>query len=299
MFLGISSFQKGVLFFRNISKISAMSQYHTLKIESPKEFVYSVQLNRPEKANAMNKAMWLEIGKCFNELNENTDCRVIVLSANGKYFTSGIDLFDLMNLGQEVANHDDIARKSKVLRCFIKTYQDCLTALEKCDKPVLTAIHNGCIGGGVDLVSAADIRYCTEDAWFQLKETEIGMAADVGTLQRMPKIIGSMSTFNELAFTARKFHSLEAKNIGFVTQVYDTKESMLENVMNIASDIASKSPVGVQMTKRSIIYSRDHTVQEGLDHIGDWNQILLQSEDFIKASMAVATKDKKPIFSKL
>ncbi|XP_025422612.1 delta(3,5)-Delta(2,4)-dienoyl-CoA isomerase, mitochondrial isoform X2 [Sipha flava] len=277
----------------------SIAQYQTLKIDSPKEFVFNVQLNRPDKANAMNTPMWLEIGKCFNELHENPDCRAIVLSAEGKYFTSGIDLFDIMTLGEELANHDDIARKIKVLRKFIKTYQDCITAIEKCDKPVLAAIHNACIGGGVDLVSTTDMRYCTKDAWFQLKETEIGMAADVGTLQRMQKIIGSTSTFNELAFTARKFNSSEAKNIGFVSQVYDTKESLLENVMNIASDIANKSPVGIQMTKRSVIYSRDHTVQEGLDHIADWNQILLQSEDFIKAAMAAATKDKKPTFSKL
>ncbi|VVC29508.1 Enoyl-CoA hydratase/isomerase, conserved site,Crotonase superfamily,ClpP/crotonase-like [Cinara cedri] len=298
MFLRISNFKTGVLLFKNMSKMK-LSHYHTLKIENPKEFVYNVQINRPEKANAMNNTMWLEIRKCFDELNENPDCRVVVLSANGKFFTSGIDLYDMMNLGEEISKHDDIARKSKILRTFIKTYQDCLTALEKCDKPVLTSIHGGCIGGGVDLISAADIRYCTQDAWFQIKETEIGMAADVGTLQRMPKIIGNMSTFNELAFTARKFDSSEAKEIGFVSRIYNTKESMLEHVMNIASNIAIKSPVGVQMTKRSIIYSRDHTVQDGLNHIVNWNQILLQSEDFVKASMAVATKDKTPTFSKL
>ncbi|XP_050527716.1 delta(3,5)-Delta(2,4)-dienoyl-CoA isomerase, mitochondrial isoform X2 [Daktulosphaira vitifoliae] len=275
------------------------SNYHTLKIENTNDFIYSVQLNRPEKSNAMNTPMWIEIGKCFNELNDNPDCRVIILSGNGKFFTSGIDLYDIMNLGQEVMNHEDIARKSQVVRKFIMNYQNCITALEKCVKPVIAAVHGGCIGGGVDLICATDMRYCTNDAWFQLKETEIGMAADVGTLQRMPKIVRSMSLFNELAFTARKFGAPEAKSIGFVNEIFDAKESMLKSVNDIANDIASKSPVGIQMTKRSIVYSRDHTVQEGLDHIADWNQTLLQSEDFIKASMAVASKDKKPIFSKL
>lgn len=278
---------------------SQISQFKTLGISVPEPFVYHVELNRPEKMNAMNKTMWLEIGQCFSELGSSPDCRVIVLSAAGKLFTAGIDLKDMVELASELAQHDDVARRCKILRSMITTYQDSITSLEKCTKPVIGAIHSACIGGGVDLITATDIRYCTSDAWFQVKEVDIGMAADVGTLQRLPRIIGSTGLVNELVFTARKMLAKEAKDCGLVNQVYDTKESMLKEAVSLAKTIAEKSPLAIQGSKRSLIYSRDHSVQKGLDHIGDWNQTMLQSEDFLNASVAQATKSPTPTFAKL
>ncbi|XP_012149832.1 delta(3,5)-Delta(2,4)-dienoyl-CoA isomerase, mitochondrial isoform X2 [Megachile rotundata] len=273
-------------------------KYKMLSVSVPKEFVYMVKLNRPEKLNALNNNMWKEFKLCFDELAVEPECRVIVLSAAGKIFCAGIDLQDMMNLGQQLVEHDDVARKCKVLQQKIKGYQDSFTAIEKCPKPVIAAVHNACIGAGIDMISAADIRYCTSDAWFQIKEVDIGLAADVGTLQRFPKIIGSDSLARELVYTARKFTSSEALQCGFISRLFDNQESLLENSMKLAEEIASKSPVAVQGSKINLVYSRDHSVQESLDYIALHNQAMLQSEDLVNATMSQVTKT-PPVFSKL
>lgn len=208
-----------------------------------------------------------EIGKCFNQLHENPDCRTIVLSAAGKHFTAGIDLQDMLQMGQDIGAIEDVGRKGLFLHKSIKLYQDSITAVETCTKPVIGVAHLACVGAGVDLLSTVDIRFCTNDAWFQVKEVDIGMAADVGTLQRLPKAIGSQSLVRELCFSGRKFQSSEALSAGFVSRVFDSKEDMITAALELAEDIANKSPVAVQATKKNMIYSLDHTNQEGLDHI--------------------------------
>ncbi|XP_026481923.1 delta(3,5)-Delta(2,4)-dienoyl-CoA isomerase, mitochondrial-like [Ctenocephalides felis] len=278
---------------------SKMSTFETLAVTTPKPFVYHVELNRADRLNAFNRTMWSEINKCFDELDLNPDCRVVILSGAGKHFTAGIDLQDMMKLGGELAEFEDVARKAKFMMNMIKNCQNSISSLENCSKPVLAAVHSACVGAGVDLITAADLRYCTQDAWFQVKEVEIGMAADVGTLQRLPKVIGNNNLVRELCFTGRKFQSKEAFECGLIGKVLENKESLLSHCLNLAEEIASKSPVAVQMTKKSIIYSMDHTNQEGLDHIAAYNQTLLQSEDFINACMAQAMKGEKPVFSKL
>ncbi|KAK6619092.1 hypothetical protein RUM44_003474 [Polyplax serrata] len=282
------------------ARASTFPSYKALMVSNPKPYVVHVELNRPEKMNAMDRTMWTEIGECFNHLSGNPDCRVIVLSGAGpKIFTAGIDLHSMLSVGAELSEHEDVARKSAVLWRLIKLYQNCISSLEKCPKPVLGAVHGPCIGGGLNLICATDIRYCTTDAWFQNKEVDIGMAADVGTLQRMPKVMGSASLVNELAFTCRKFPAAEAKETGFVSKVFDSKDSMIQSVLEVAEIIASKSPVAVQGTKRSLVYSRDHSVDEGLDNIALFNMAMLQSEDFLNAVTAQATKGDPPVFSKL
>ncbi|KAL3274824.1 hypothetical protein HHI36_019607 [Cryptolaemus montrouzieri] len=285
--------------FRILKMSSASNQYETLSVSVPKEFIYHVELNRPDKLNAMNNTMWLEIGKCFHALDYDENCRVIVLSGAGRLFCAGIDLMDAANQGIEMGEQNDVVRRAKVLRKYITQYQNSITSLEICKKPVLAAVHSGCIGGAVDLITAADIRYCTQDAWFQVKEVDIGMAADVGTLQRLPKVIGSDSLVRELCYTARKFPAEEALSSGLVSKVFKDKESMLQGVLSVAELIAIKSPVAVQGTKANLVYSRDHTVQEGLDHISQWNQMALQSDDFAEATVAAATKNKDVVFAKL
>jgi len=192
----------------------------------------------------------LKFGKCFYDLSSNPSCRAIVLSANGKHFTAGLDLTDALKIGQELATYEDVARKAKFLEQKIKAYQDSLSSLEKCQKPVIAAIHSACVGAGVNLIAAADIRYCTEDAWFSVKEVDIGMAADVGALQRLPKIIKSQSLLRELCFTGRKFDSKEAYDSGVVSKVYKTKDDMINGALELALTIAKKSPVAVQATKK-------------------------------------------------
>lgn len=273
--------------------------FETLAVSSPRENVYHVELNRPDKLNAMNKTMWKDIGQCFNKLGEDTDCRAIVLSGSGRLFTSGLDLSDMSGIVSLVMGDDDVARKCRALHHLIKEFQDAFSSLETCPKPVIAAIHSACVGGGVDLICSADIRYCTSDSWFQVKEVELGLAADVGTLQRLPKIIGNQSLVRELAFSARKMFSEEALRSGLVSRTFSDKQSVLNGALDMATTIASMSPVAVQNTKTTLIHARDHTVQEGLDYVAMLNMTMLQSEDLRIAAMAMMSKGKKPTFAKL
>ncbi|XP_073828837.1 delta(3,5)-Delta(2,4)-dienoyl-CoA isomerase, mitochondrial [Musca autumnalis] len=278
---------------------STSSDYKTLNIAVPKPFVFNVELNRPKRYNAINKEMWIEIKNCFESLSTNPDCRVIVLSGSGKHFTAGIDLTDMIQLGQELAEVEDVARRGAYLEPLIKLYQDSMSSLEKCPKPVIVATHAACIGAGIDLITAADIRYCSSDAFFSVKEVEIGMAADVGTLQRLPKAIGSQSLARELCFTGRKFESSEALSSGLVSRVFPDKETMLNAALELAENIAQKSPIAVQATKQNIVYSLSRPNQDGLDQIREMNKLYLQSEDFAQAAAAQLTKGEKPVFAKL
>lgn len=160
-----------------------------------------------------------DLERCFAELSDSPDCRAIVLSAGGKHFTAGLDLQTAVEMGQTMAAIEEVSRRGHWLEKTIKKCQDAITALEVCLKPVIVGVHSACIGAGVNLITAADIRYCTDDAWFQLKEVELGMAADVGALQRLPKVIGSQSLARELCYTGRKFDSKEAFACGLVNRV--------------------------------------------------------------------------------
>lgn len=206
---------------------------------------------------------------------------------------------DVMQLGAKIVEYPDVSRKAKFLEKSIILYQDSISSLEKCIKPIIACTHAAVVGAGVDLITAADIRYCTKDSWFCVKEVDIGMAADVGTLQRLPRVIGNQSLVRELCYTARKLQSAEAEKCGLVSRVFETKDEMIEEAIKIAVNIASKSPVAVQGTKQNIIYSMDHTVQEGLDHIKELNRLNLQSEDFLNAAVAGQTKGDPPVFAKL
>lgn len=292
-----TGFIKVIGHLRSTAEMSSLA-FKSLSVDVPKEYVYHVKFNRPEKRNAINHTMWLEIKDCFDKLSDDENCRAVVLSGEGMIFTAGIDLSDFLTTGAGIAEHEDIARKAKMLYKIIQTYQDSLSSLELCKKPVLAAVHSACIGAGVDAISAADIRYCTKDSYFQVKEVEVGLAADVGTLQRLPKILGSDSLVRELCYTGRKMYADEASARGLVSKVFNNKEELINGVLGVAEEIASRSPVAVQATKSSLVYSRDHSVQEGLDHIKLLNQLYLQSEDLLKAATAQMTKE-KPVFAKL
>ncbi|XP_069062992.1 delta(3,5)-Delta(2,4)-dienoyl-CoA isomerase, mitochondrial isoform X1 [Pleurodeles waltl] len=274
--------------------------YETLKVTQARDKVLHVELNRPEKRNAMNQAFWREMVECFNKIAQDSDCHAVVLSGAGKVFTAGIDLMDMGGVTLQQSG-DDPARIAWNVRKKILEYQETFNVLEKCPKPVIVAFHGACIGGGVDLITACDIRYCTQDAFIQVKEVDIGLAADVGTLQRLPRIIGNQSLVNELTFTARKMMSEEAQSSGLVSRVFENKEAMLEGAFEVASEIASKSPLAVQGSKVNLVYSRNHSVPEGLNYMATWNMSMLQTEDLMKSAMAAMEK-KTPrdvVYSKL
>ncbi len=241
-------------------------------------------LNRPDKANAMNMTMWQEIRAAFEWVDQTPEARVAILEGEGKIFTSGIDLQMMMGLGAQIQNDCD-GRKRESLRSVILNLQDTLSSLERCRKPVLAAVHGACIGGGIDLITCADMRYCSSDAYFTIKEIDIGMTADVGTLQRLPKLIGE-GMARELAYTARKVDAAEAREIRLVNRVFDTREALRAGVLEIAAAIAAKSPLAIRGIKEMITYARDHTVADGLKYIATWNAAMLMSNDLQEAMMA-------------
>uniref|UniRef100_A0A2I3GCZ2 Delta(3,5)-Delta(2,4)-dienoyl-CoA isomerase, mitochondrial n=1 Tax=Nomascus leucogenys TaxID=61853 RepID=A0A2I3GCZ2_NOMLE len=241
-----------------------------------------------------------EMVECFNKISRDADCRAVVISGAGKMFTAGIDLMDMASDILQPEG-DDVARISWYLRDIITRYQETFSVIEKCPKPVIAAVHGGCIGGGVDLVTACDIRYCAQDAFFQVKEVDVGLAADVGTLQRLPKVIGNQSLVNELAFTARKMMADEALGSRLVSRVFPDKEVMLDAALALAAEISSKSPVAVQSTKVNLLYSRGHSVAESLNYVASWNMSMLQTQDLMKSVQATTeNKELKSVtFSKL
>lgn len=237
--------------------------------------VAEVFLDRGDKANAMSAAMWRELQTCFEWLDAEPRVRAVILAGHGKHFCAGIDLNML------AGTHGDgmePARRAEALRRHILSLQNHLTAIERCRKPVIAAIHNTCIGGGIDMVTCADMRFASEDAWFSVREVDIGMTADVGTLQRLPKII-PYGIACELAYTGREVTAREARQMGLVNRVYPDRETLLEEVRATAVHIASKSPLAVRGSKEMLLFSRDHTVQESLNYIATWNAGMLSAGD--------------------
>jgi enoyl-CoA hydratase/carnithine racemase len=267
-------------------------EFDTLAV-SLEHNIATVRLNRPDKANAMNLAMWHEIRKAFQWIDDTPEARVAVLEGEGKNFTSGIDLQMMMGLGPMIAN-DCEGRMRESMRRIILDLQDTLTSLERCRKPVLAAIHGGCIGGGIDLISCADMRYCSADAYFSVKEIDIGMVADVGTLQRLPRLIGD-GMARELAYTGRKVDAAEAREMRLVNKVYDSREALGAGVREIAATIAAKSPLSIRGSKEMMLYARDHTIADGLNYVATWNAAMLMSDDLQKAMMAGMSKQ-APVF---
>lgn len=269
-----------------------MDDFETLRI-TVNDHIAHVELNRPEKANAMNRAFWSECRQAFEHIDESDDARVVVISAKGKHFSAGIDLELLADLNGGL-KHDDPARRVDSLRRLILDFQGAFTAIERCRKPVLAAIHGGCIGGGVDMVSACDMRYCTVNARFQIMEIDIGLTADVGTLQRLPHIIGD-GMMRELAYTGRAVKGPEAREIGLVNQVFEDHAQLLDGVMDIARQIASKSPLAIRGTKEMILYARDHSVADGLNYVATWNAGMISEAD-LREAMAAQQAQRPPAF---
>jgi delta(3,5)-delta(2,4)-dienoyl-CoA isomerase len=263
-----------------------------------------VEINRPDKRNAMNKLFWKECRDVFGQIGRDANARCVVLSAAGKIFTAGLDLSehgDVFTAPPETTEAQqplDIARRGLKLRSFLQEYQNSFSIIEQIPQPVIAAVHNACVGGGVDMICACDIRLCSQDAWFCIAEVDIGMAADVGTLQRLPKIIGSQSLVRELAYTGRSLTSSEAKQSGLVSSVHKDREATIAAAVQLASVIASKSPIGIIGTKNNLNYARDHSVQDGLDYIAAWNASMLQTADIPIAITAKMGKT-APIFSRL
>lgn len=247
-----------------------------------------VEFSRPESMNSMNQAFWVELPQCMRAIESLTDARVIVISSMGKHFSAGMDL-SVFSDSSTMPQSKDPSRMAEGLRRLVLQLQATLSSLEEIRLPVLTAIQGGCIGGALDLVCASDSRYCSADAYFTIKETELGMTADVGTLQRLPKLIPA-GIVKELAFTGRKFTAQEALQFGFINRIYDDQESLIEGVMEIAKTIATNSPLAVTGCKEMLNYSRDHSVEDSLKYMATWQAGMFRPNDMMKTFQAKAMK---------
>jgi Delta3,5-Delta2,4-dienoyl-CoA isomerase len=293
---------------------------------SMKSYITIVALNSPLKHNAINSKMWYEIGHVFTELNIRQDCRCILLLGIGKSFCSGIDITDpnfllLPSSSTSTANNNisisnnqlhasistskvtttnsnaDITRiASSILLPKIKAMQNCFTSLEHCTIPIIGIVHGYCYGAGIDLLCCTDIRICCTHPTtrFAIKEVHMGFAPDIGTIQRLPKICPTnQSQIHELCFTGRDFTYQEAIDMGLFSSQYC--KSTLNECINIAIQqicipILQQNPIAIQNIKHSLLYSRDHTIQDGLDHIALINSYALQSNDIVIATKALLTK---------
>ncbi|MBU2647175.1 crotonase/enoyl-CoA hydratase family protein [bacterium] len=258
------------------------------KIEKMNHIAYLI-LNRPEKRNAMGHDFFTLLVEIFDDFNLDPEIRVVVIKAEGKSFTAGIDL---MQLGSLMGDGGADSREN--LRKTILQGQESMNSIERCTKPVIAAVHSHCIGGGVDLLSACDIRIASEDAVFSIRETRIGVIADVGTLQRLPFIIGH-GWFRELALTGRDFSAEEALTMGFITRICKNRQELLAEADRLAAEIASCAPLTVQGTKDVILYSRDNGIRSGLQYVAQKNAAALKSEDLLEALNAFMEK-RAPLF---
>lgn len=226
----------------------------------------------PERANALDEAGWAALRDAFEAVDQDPDVHVVILAGEGRHFCAGMDLSVLGSLQERLAPTPEETKERLVE--FIAGIQDCITAIERCRKPVLAAIHGGCIGGGVDIVTACDIRYCTEDAYFTVKEVDLGIVADIGTLQRLPFILHP-GLVAELAFTGRKMFGPEAKSTGLVNLTFTDRDELLAGVLEIATLIAAKPNHVIRGIKENLLYARENTTTESLRYVARYSAGLL------------------------
>ena len=263
-----------------------IAKYKSFTVEVA-DHVASLVLSRPDELNTMSRDFWVELGEVLEEINKNSEVRVVVMSSTGKHFCAGMDLSAFSNGVDNIPDgkKPDHARIGEAVYRVAKELQGYISSLEKIRVPVIAAIQGGCIGGAVDLVTACDIRLASKDAFFCIQEINIGMAADVGTLQRLPKIIPD-SKMREMAYTGRRMYADEAKETGLVSDTYESQEEMLAAANELAKVIASKSPVAIYGLKAVMNYSRDHSVSEGLEYNALWSGAMLSQKDMTEAITA-------------
>ena len=255
---------------------------------STTDHIAHLVLNRPEAMNTMNPAFWRELDEVLTQIQREGTARALVISSTGKHFSAGMSLDTFAGAIQM----DDKSPEGRAaIFDSLSDLQATFTKLETLRIPVIAAIQGGCIGGAVDMVTACCIRYATQDAFFCIQEINIGMVADVGTLQRLPKLI-PLAVVKELAYTGRRLKADKALAYGLVNEVFESTEAMLAAAMQCAKEIAAKPPVAIWGTKQVIHYARDHSVDESLKQMG-WLQGAIWSNAHVREAI-VAAKEKRP-----
>jgi len=271
-----------------------MSEYEFYRVEkkAPVAWVY---LNRPDKKNAMNPPAWKEPLDIFEDLDNDDEIRAIVIAGEGPCFSAGIDLVGMMPDLPELMDGEQKGGVKWRLLPKIKKLQDAMSCIEWCKKPVIAAIHGHCIGAGLDMATACDIRICSEDAAFCLKEAAVGFVADVGVLQRIPLIVGQGHA-RDLAYTARTISAQRAKEILLVNEVFKDKEALFKAAQQLAEEIAANSPLAVQASKDVLNYGVGKSIDDGLNYVASVSTNIIPSNDLMEAVTAFMEK-RKPKFT--
>ena len=256
-----------------------------------------IRFNRPEKRNSMNEDFWNLFPKEVEELDNSGDIRALIVSSTGPHFSSGIDLNMFKDDVVEDESKHELGRSRGYFIQQLHYLQNAASCLEAARFPVIAAIQGGCIGGGIDLVTAADMRICTKDAFFLIEEINVGLAADIGTIQRLPKIIPA-GIAREWTMMGEKVSADRAKEVGLVSSLHENQEEMLKSAFETAEKLASKTPLAMWVTKEVLNYSRDHSVKEGLENVALWNAAMLHKEDVMTTMMSKMQK-KKPEYRNL
>jgi enoyl-CoA hydratase len=249
--------------------------------------VARIVMDKPDKANSMSPDFWSDLPRIIATLGRDETVRCAVISGEGRHFSGGMDLAAFAGIASLFQTEP--GRAAYAMRELILSLQDAFTAIERARFPVVAAIHGACIGGAIDLITACDIRIASADAYFAVEEINIGMAADVGTLQRLPKLIAP-SVAAELCYSGRRFDADEAKAIGLVSAVHADHRELADAARGLARSIAERSPLAIAGIKRNLAYSRDHTVADGLDYIATWNGGMLRAADLMTAVQAKMAK---------
>lgn len=272
--------------------MTLQSTFFDIAIDGP---VAVLSMNRPDKANGMTPDFWGDLPRLMRELDAMPVIRCAVIEGRGKHFTGGMDLSAFDGIAE--LTKAEPARGAFALRRLILKLQDSFTAIEQVRFPVIAAMHGACLGGGIDMISACDLRLASADAFFGIEEINIGMAADVGTLQRLPRLIAP-GIVKELAYTGRRFSGEEAKAWGFVNEICADAETVQARGRELAREIAAKSPIAIAGIKQAVDYARDHAVRDGLDQIATWNAGMLRPEELMTAIQAKMAK-KEAVFADL
>jgi enoyl-CoA hydratase len=264
-----------------------MNTLHCFTLTTTPDHVAHLVLNRPEAMNTMHPTFWRELDEVLTTLNREGKARALVISSTGRHFSAGMALetFD-----GAITMDDQSPEGRAAIYDMLTDMQATFTKLETLRMPVIAAIHGGCIGGAVDMVTACCIRYASADAFFCVQEINIGMVADVGTLQRLPKLI-PQGLVNELAYTGRRLPAARALAVGLVNEVFDSHEALVAGALQCAREIAAKPPVAIWGTKQVVQYARDHSVDDALKQMG-WVQGAIWSNAHVRESVA-AMKQKR------
>ncbi len=254
-----------------------------------------VWLDRPDKKNSMNPPAWTETIPIFKELDEDDDIRVIILAGKGSCFSTGIDLLSMVPLFSELMEKQQYGGIKRKFFEKIEMLQDCISAMDNCRKPVIAAVHSYCIGGGLDLITSCDIRLCTADSTFSLREAAIGFVADVGVLQRIPTIVGQ-GVARELAYTAKDIDAVRAKEVNLVNEIFDDYESLLAGAEKMAREIADNSPLAVQASKAVLKHGIGKSIDDSLKFNAAVSNYTIPSNDLM-AAVEAFSKRTKPVFS--